>query len=89
LERKFGTLIPGQSFGESFMLGASSNNRFFNVIALTDCVLLTLTKKDYDTALSAIDKRIYQEKRDFLKVLPALQPFTFSSAKSKQLCGGL
>ena len=51
LERKFGTLIPGQSFGESFMLGASANNRFFNAIALTDCILLTLTKKDYDNAL--------------------------------------
>ena len=40
LERHFGTLEQGTCFGESFMLGGPDKNRFFNAIAMSDCVLL-------------------------------------------------
>lgn len=59
LERKFGMLTQGHTFGESFMLGGSDKNRFFNAIALTETIVLTLKKDNYDTAMQAIDRRIY------------------------------
>jgi CRP-like cAMP-binding protein len=52
-------LTQGHTFGESFMLGGSDKNRFFNAIALTETIVLTLKKDNYDTAMQAIDRRIY------------------------------
>lgn len=43
LERHFGTLIAGMSFGESFMLEDVERSRFFNAIAMTDCKILSLS----------------------------------------------
>lgn len=40
LERHFGTLNPGMTFGESILLGGSDKNRFYNAIALSDCICL-------------------------------------------------
>ena len=48
LERYFGCLVEGQTFGESCMFGDDSSAikykpRFYTPIALTDCYYLTLS----------------------------------------------
>ena len=87
MEKHFGTLSKGMSFGESFMLGGNYLNRFFNAISLTDCILLTLKKEKYDEAMGAAERRIYQDKKDFLKSLPEFKNYSLSTVKSKQLGG--
>ena len=86
LERFFGTLKVGDSFGESFMLGGSHNNRFFNAYALTDVVLLRLDKDKYDEAMGAAERKIFLEKKGFIVNLPEFKDYSLSNAKSRSFC---
>ena len=67
LERHFGTLSTGMSFGESILMGASDRNRFFNAVALTDCVCLSLSKADFDYVVNSSERKLFNDKMQFLK----------------------
>ncbi len=49
LERLFGTLTEGMAFGESALLNRelADRNRFFNAIALSECLVLRLDTEIY------------------------------------------
>lgn len=52
LEKLFGTLGPGNAFGESCMFGSDSaslkeTTKFFNAIALTESYYLTINLREY------------------------------------------
>ena len=48
LERMFGTLPPGCAFGESIMVNMyDTRTRFYSAIALTDCVVLQISRYQY------------------------------------------
>lgn len=53
LEKLFGVLQPCNAFGECALL-QEPKTKFYNAIALTDCVLLTVSRRDYISALSTI-----------------------------------
>jgi CRP-like cAMP-binding protein len=48
LERHFGTLSTGMAFGESMLLGSQEPQRFFNAIAMSECIVLTLQRVDFE-----------------------------------------
>lgn len=86
VERFFGTLRKGDAFGESFMLGGSHNNRFFNAYALRDVTLLRLDKDKYDEAMGAAERKIFLDKKGFIISLPEFKEYSLSNAKSKAFC---
>lgn len=52
LERLFGTMTVGMAFGESGFLTPGDNKaRFYNAIALSECVCLTISKKDFQLVI--------------------------------------
>jgi hypothetical protein len=58
LERLFGTMIAGMAFGETSFLNLNDNKlRFYNAVALTDCVVLTLSRKDFYHVLETQEKK--------------------------------
>lgn len=45
LERLFGTMTQGMAFGETSFLNPSDNKlRFYNAVALTDCLVMTISR---------------------------------------------
>lgn len=75
------------SFGESIFLGSSNKNRFFNAIALTECVCLSLDKNDFDYVLHAAERKILNDKIAFISSIPEFSPLPRS--KLKNLCQSL
>jgi len=58
LERLFGTMNVGMAFGETSFLNFNDNKvRFYNAIALSDCVVLTLSRKDFFHVLETQEKK--------------------------------
>lgn len=52
LERLFGTMTVGMAFGETGFLTKSENKkRFYNAVALSECVYLTIAKKDFQSVI--------------------------------------
>jgi CRP-like cAMP-binding protein len=47
LERHYGTLSTGMCFGESMMIRKDAP-RFFNAIAFSESIVLTLQKSDFE-----------------------------------------
>lgn len=58
------------AFGESILLGGSDWNRFYNAVALTDCVFLSLDKKDFDYVMNSSERKIFNEQMSFLRSIP-------------------
>jgi CRP-like cAMP-binding protein len=78
-------LQPGNAFGECALL-KEPKYKFYNAIALTDCVLLAVSRHDYISALSSVEKRILQEKMSFLKSMPEFNHITMTRHKLTDLC---
>lgn len=55
------------AFGESILMGGADRNRFFNAIALTDCVCLALSKVDFDYVVNSSERKIFNDKLNFLR----------------------
>ena len=72
LEKLFGTLIPGNAFGETALSIPlqESKPKFYNAIALTDCHYLYIEKLDFDNRVKESEKKALQEKTAFLKSIP-------------------
>lgn len=58
------------AFGESPLLGGSDKNRFFNAVALTDCICLSLSKSDFDYLMSSSERKIFNDKINFIMSIP-------------------
>jgi CRP-like cAMP-binding protein len=68
LERLFGSMTVGMAFGESGFLNTNDNRaRFYNAVALTECVCLTISKSDYLRYLDKQEKKSQNEKLYFIK----------------------
>jgi CRP-like cAMP-binding protein len=52
------------------MLETSERPRFFNAIALTDCVLLQLSRDEFNHVMSSSERKIFNDKIQFLRSLP-------------------
>lgn len=90
LERHFGTLKAGNSFGESILLGGPDKTRFFNAIALEDCVCLQLSKFDFDYVCSSSERKIFNEKLAFIRSIPEFKTFAPPSrSKLVYFCSNL
>ncbi len=63
------------------MLGGSEKNRFFNAIAFTDCILLTLSKADFDFINSSSERKIFNDKMAFIKTMPEFKTLSLPRAK--------
>lgn len=81
LEKHYGTLTSGQSFGESGFLHNQDRPRFFNAIAMTDCLILQLQKSDFDKQIAKQEKNIFNEKMAFLTSCPALSKLHLTRSK--------
>jgi CRP-like cAMP-binding protein len=66
LERHFGTLSCGMTFGESMLLKEQNTKRFFNAIAFNDVKVLQLDLRDFETMLTKKDRKIQSAKKAFL-----------------------
>jgi CRP-like cAMP-binding protein len=73
-------------FGESFMLGSTDKNRFFNAVALTDCSLLQLSKEGYDYMVSTAERKIFTDKKMFLLSIPEFRSLSLPRSKLVHLC---
>lgn len=89
LERHFGTLTTGMAFGESFMLGGSDRNRFYNAIAMTDCYCLSLSKESFDYIMCSSERKIFNDKMIFLRSLPEFRHLSLPRQKLEYLCTNL
>jgi hypothetical protein len=67
-------------------MGASDRNRFFNAVALTDCVCLTLSKADYDYVVNSSERKIFNDKMHFIKSIPEFQGISLPRSKLFYLC---
>ena len=70
LERHFCNLSSGFVFGESILLGRQEKNRFFNAIAMSNCKLLRISRIDFNYMLTLQDRKVFNEKIEFLRSLP-------------------
>ena len=75
------------AFGESMLLPGMRGERFFNAIALNKVVLLTLSRQDFESAKLSKERKVYNERKDFLKNhCPTLHGCVISSKHSQKLC---
>jgi len=52
LERLFGTMTVGMAFGETGFLSQNDHKRrFYNAVALSECVYLTISLKDFQNVI--------------------------------------
>jgi CRP-like cAMP-binding protein len=86
LEKHFGTLTAGMSFGESFMLEDVERARFFNAIAMTDCKILSLSCESYEYIMQSAERKVFHEKMSFLRSLPEFKSLSLPRSKLVQLC---
>jgi len=64
----------GDYFGELALF--DNKPRKARVVTLEDCDFATLTKKDYDTVLSEVEKELKYAKINLLKEIPLFKEFT-------------
>ena len=75
------------AFGETMLLPGYRGERFFNAIALNKVVLLSLSRTDFENAKLSKERKVYNERKDFLKNhCPTLQGCVISSKHSQKLC---
>lgn len=83
LERHFGTLSCGMTFGESMLLKEQNTKRFFNAIAFNDVKVLQLDLRDFETMLTKKDRKIQSAKKAFLQEIPELTLLTQQNGLSR------
>lgn len=76
------------AFGESVLLQSdlASDNRFFNAIALSDCLVLKLDAEIFFKFVSDQEKKLVNEKVMFLKTLPEFSSTMLARSKLYQVC---
>jgi len=74
------------TFGESILLGGSEKNRFFNAVALTDCICLSLSKSDFDYVMNSSERKIFNDKMSFLRSIPEFRHLSLPRSKLVLLC---
>ena len=68
LERLFGSMTVGMAFGESGFLNIAENiPRFYNAVALSECICLTISKNEYLRYLDKQEKKSENQKLIFIK----------------------
>lgn len=69
------------------MLHKAQEPRFFNAIAMTDCILLQLSKEVFDHLMTSSERKIFNDKKLYLSQLPEFNgKITLVSSKLKQFC---
>lgn len=87
LERLFGTLGSGDAFGESCLLAINEiKPKFFNALCLSDCIVLSIDRQNFDDIYQAQDKRHLNDKMNFIKSIPEFENQAFSTTKLKNFC---
>jgi hypothetical protein len=63
------------------MLGGTSQSRFFNAIAMTDCILLQLSKEGFDYVMSTSERKIFNDKMAFFRSMPEFKHLSLPRSK--------
>jgi len=66
-------------------MSVETRKRFYNAIALTDVVMLTLQKSDFEHAVREIEKKFVNERIVFLKTIPEFN-INITRSKLQNLC---
>jgi CRP-like cAMP-binding protein len=76
------------AFGESVLLqpDLADNNRFFNAIALSDCLVLKLDAETFFKFVSDQEKKLVNEKVVFLRTVPEFSSTMLARSKLFQVC---
>ena len=80
LERLFGTLDIGMSFGE-FAVAKEAKRKFYEAITLTDCLCFVISRLDFEMSLKEVEKKSVNEKIVFLKTIPEFNHISLSRNK--------
>lgn len=85
-ERIFGTLTQGQAFGEMSFL-PENKKKFYNAVALSNCVIISLSKLDFDTIQKEVESKLLNEKSSFVRTIPEfVNAISLSRSKMYNIC---
>lgn len=87
LERFFGYLTQGMAFGESALMNIyEQKTRFYNAIAMSETIILRISRRDYAKVVHTHAKKSLNEKIAFLKTIPDLNGAGIPRNKLTTIC---
>ena len=90
LERLFGSMTVGMAFGESGFINIADNiPRFYNAVALSECICLTISKNEYLCYLEKQEKKSENQKLIYIKQIPELNNMGIARSKLRKFCQSL
>jgi len=83
-------MTVGMAFGESGFLNIADNiPRFYNAVALSECICLTISKNEYLCYLEKQEKKSENQKLIYIKEIPELNNMGIARSKLRKFCQSL